>query len=1189
MLKILSIILLKYISINCLVNEPLKQNNPTNIVEGIYQIYNIQYRNKTSFIFDNTEGYTYQANIYSINCNINIDFEGKLLNKINLDTYSLVIDDDNNQITITPLIDVIDGIEKENYDSKSCRLSINFIQIEKNSEIKFEKKKEPIIDSFIYFNHSYLNSAIIIYELKNSSIENDNFAAIFFQFNEKSKFSINVTNLSNNNTFSKNIFNSTYVFLNSTFLQNNLNNENITLSINVQYLDTKALNLRFKIVEKDSISIMQKNALNYGFITSKTYYQYYYMEVFKGEEGEIILHNKRLYGTLYAKLIEKNKMDEPQLYNISNYPIEPLNETDHSLLDYNPHTLKLNYSYINTSICFYGCYLLITYERKKAENESYYPLIGYEFTLLSRNWNYSDYISQIIDIPFNEYIIGSFEKGSFFHHYYSITKPDEADIIIIQIEGNYLSGYYGEGRKKINTFKSIENNKELEIYNNQNVLTLNLSELNYTEKTISFAFRPKDYLTEIFSFYYFRIFYSKKDETIFFPLDSHFGNLCLPKKEEGSDKFYCYAILTNNYKELETKFAITSSNQNEYFSIEVSKLNKDGNIIDTKKEEFLYLFNGPIGEIEYILFKFEYKDQEIKNIISAFYDRFNNTYLQIYSPQMFYINNIRRKYLFKLKNNYTLTTKYVYGIYGTFSPHFLDYQKFYLSRNYKGKPFSIPIDNNATNFFLNSSERNGDFICFFQLTYNMKNKRIEEIKTGETWSQVKNECFLPLLYYLKIKDKDYINIDINFRLNSYNETFLQSNFYIVGYLVDEDTIKRKINGEYIILENPIEGIFSDQFKIGLLQINTKLTNNKNYVLIEIGSNEQKYINSYLLVELITKEYYENLYFMPTNQYFVETFDDKNKYFRKLNQYQMNIKDIDSQSQVLLELSPQYNDIEIVFDKDMESNLEIELNYTTGFKKYRIYCSDCSKIYFNVTNPGNKNANYMLRYFYTIKKHEHNYYLDDEIKINVLSLNNENADISLTFNALKISTETSEVNRSDIYFYIYGLLFNASDNTEELINTTSFYQERKPLYKNMTKHNYSLSNPKPFKLIFENISRKGNCIFDLQLKLDVKIKDNLFNEEFLIYTFKIDLNDIRIVEEPKKDYTIIWIIATGIIGVIAISLILFFMIKYRNAKQKNTNLEEEIKSIAFSSNVQKNIIKKEQCLTKKETDYDTTFI
>ena len=77
--------------------------------------------------------------------------------------------------------------------------------------------------------------------------------------------------------------------------------------------------------------------------------------------------------------------------------------------------------------------------------------------------------------------------------------------------------------------KIRENDKNLGIINNKNVITLDIKELNYKEKVISFTVRSKDYFANIFSFYILRIFYAKKNEVIYYPIDSQLGNLCSPK------------------------------------------------------------------------------------------------------------------------------------------------------------------------------------------------------------------------------------------------------------------------------------------------------------------------------------------------------------------------------------------------------------------------------------------------------------------------------------------------------------------------------------------------------------------------------------------------------------------------------------------------------------------------------------
>ena len=78
----------------------------------------------------------------------------------------------------------------------------------------------------------------------------------------------------------------------------------------------------------------------------------------------------------------------------------------------------------------------------------------------------------------------------------------------------------------------------------------------------------------------------------------------------------------------------------------------------------------------------------------------------------------------------------------------------------------------------------------------MKNKVIDELKTGETISNFIKAGQFPLYYYIKVKNDSYINYDINLRLNSYDDSLLHNNFSIKGYVVNEETIKRKINGEY---------------------------------------------------------------------------------------------------------------------------------------------------------------------------------------------------------------------------------------------------------------------------------------------------------------------------------------------------------------------------------------------------------
>ena len=424
------------------------------IEPGHSHTYFLQYDNYTNFVFHNPENNSIEININAFNCYFDVQFKGDILKQLNLDTYSLKIYSQYSFIKIKPLLDVTYGQYKENYRNKTCPISMNSYFLNPEPEIKIENKEV----NYFYFETEEYDLLKISYDIK--EVSEESYAGLSFLFNNKCNFLIKIfyTNEQSQSYKTKTIYNSSTIFLDSSFLLYDPNDQKGgNLSIHIENLDSIPLLLRFKIMEKESVSLLKKDSLNFGFITSKTMYQYFYTEVFKGEEGELVLHKKRIYGLLYGKIVDKSDISD--LNDTSIYPNENTDNT--TILSYNYHSMQLNFSYENTTNCLEGCYLLVTFKQIKSDGE--FPLIGYEFTILTRFWNYTDYISNIVNVPFNEYLIGNFEKGSITHHYYALYVPEDADKIIIQIECNYLDGFYGEGRLKINTAKKIGNTEKLDI------------------------------------------------------------------------------------------------------------------------------------------------------------------------------------------------------------------------------------------------------------------------------------------------------------------------------------------------------------------------------------------------------------------------------------------------------------------------------------------------------------------------------------------------------------------------------------------------------------------------------------------------------------------------------------------------------------------------------------------------------
>ena len=991
------------------------ETNDNEIIPENSKTFFIEYQTSVFHLSDISPNSVLQINIHSINCNINIDIKpvGEMINSIDLNFYSFRVNSNNTNISITPIMDIVEGHHKENYAAKKCPLTINsyYIPNNKTQQLNISDNEETVL----YLTPNLYNDLFhISYKIKKVT---NNFVSLHFKFKE-AQFIINITYCKNKkNSITKNISESSFIYLDSKFLScDNTNIEdNGNLFINIHNNNSKNIHMYLKIIEDESVSLLEENALNFGFITSKTTYQYFYTEVLQGEEGELMLHNKRQYGILHA--IIKNKNDINDIYNTSNYPKEDKPQEE---LEYDQHYLQLKFNNDNTSNCSNGCYLLITYEQIKSKGD--FHLVGYEFTILSRNWNYTDYMSTIIDIPYNEYIISCFGKNASREHYYSIYIPDDFEEIIIQLEGDYFKAFYGEGRQKINTLNErtkVFDKKELRY-----VKTLDMKDLNSKEKILSFAFRPEHYYTSIIASYYFRVLYTKKkDEIKYLPMDSNFDNLCLPQNDTSSEYYYCNFILKNNYNEANLNFSVSSTNQNEYVKINFTGKYKD-NITYEYIDYFNYVYKPNNSNIDYFLIQFQFKNNEMKTIISSFSDKIEETYPQIYSAQMFYLDNFTRFHHFQLKNSFLSYYQYINGSSG------IDGDR-YSSLSFKGKLVSMHINNGDD---MNVTVKTNKFIYYIELKHNLQSQEIEELKQGKPLVKFTNKTFFPLYFSYKIQNTIYININVNLKIN---EDIKTENYdYIInGYIINEDTINRKTNGEYVEIPAPTKGNYSNAYGIGLLQINE--TNNSidtQYLLIEIkkigNHTEELNLNSsFFFVEIMVKEHDNNGFFLPQNEYILDTFDDAEKGIREVNKYSIFNPQGD-EIQPVVELSSQYNDTTIHFEG--VETYKIETDNLTGFWRYTIYERINETIYFNVSNSG-KNTNFMMIYYLNEINDDYSFTLDKNFEMKDDDNNQNITNIYFTFNGITVE----KFYEKKIDFFIIGTLYEKNDDSFELINALVF--------------------------------------------------------------------------------------------------------------------------------------------------------
>ena len=343
-----------------------------------------------------------------------------------------------------------------------------------------------------------------------------------------------------------------------------------------------------------------------------------------------------------------------------------------------------------------------------------------------------------------------------------------------------------------------------------------------------------------------------------------------------------------------------------------------------------------------------------------------------------------------------------------------------------------------------------------------------------------------------------------------------------------------------------------------------------------------------MVDIVTNDNNKDTFWIPINRYILDTFKDANNYTKSFNRYHININQI-KESNVLIELSAIYDDIIIEF----ENFLTISCEESAGFKKYRIENLnkaqiDHYNIYFNVTNTEDQNAkanaNYMIRYYYSTINNEYKYYFNETVEKNVTETNDKEANITLFLNRIKVKAENNkeiDFENSFIEFYIYGILYRNNQNSKEIINTTSRLIEHNELAKNETYLLYGFQEK--WNLSFNNFKKDYNYNCYLQLRVNALTSKSLFDEKFLAFKANVDLTDI------KKNKAKIWIIIGSILGAIVIALIVFFIVKFVKLRKKNANLKLEMLNMAFSNNVQKNVLYNENKISKNDSDYETTFI
>jgi len=1119
------------------------------------QIIYLNYSKINHFIFENINN-DLLVNFHSIDCdidisNINNSLEVKAqIFEINRkrNIYSLLIKKIE-KVKIQFLVETFINSDNDEYiDYRECPVVINSYYISK-PKINITSKESMILNFIENFSTIELS-----YNIKNLTENKDSFMILSFKFDENAIFNVDIEN----NTLNRDISYSSNIFL---FYDDLSKNEKNILTINIECkLENCNSLLIFKIFESNSISILEKNKLSIGFTNSKKVNQYYYLEVFKGEEGEIMLHNKRLYGELYGIIKSKSEINK---FNKTVYA----NKREYNQLQFNANTRKLSFNLSQTKQCEEGCYLLLTYS-----HDDYYfnSTVGFEYTLLTRIWNVEEIGSEIINIPFNEYIFGVFEENSINHHYYSLFIPNNTKEIIVQFEGNYVEGFMGTGIRKLNTFRELDSVKKINDGKNKVILEIPSSEFNDTDY-MSFAFRIKNFFKKEFSLYYFRVLLLKEDEdNIIYPLDSNIGNFCTPKKDSKSDEnnYFCYCLLKNYYNDFSLNYSISTSNQKDklaynYFELINGDI-KGYNSIEINKSLFsIEKYNNYES-----LIKFNFENTKIVNILTTLPNKKKDIYPQIFSTQMFYFKE-NKNMTFDITNKFTLILNYILG------QGKIDCPKFSLTANinFKGKPFLINLnrENNTLKFFFNKAKETEELIFYTKF---QQNNEIKEITQGEALREFVNAKKFPIYYFIKNEENTINHMNIHFIIKNIKDKNRNKNtiFEINGYIMNqtEFNTKRKINGEFIELKDPIRGSYDPCFRNGILTINETIEKDK-YVLIKIDSFFPL-SEDVILIDILTMSEKNGNYILPINNYLTDIYNSSEN-----KNYKILIDKEEKNKEIMVEFYPDFS--------GMTLNTENDINMTNItddngiIQKFRITNFNENDFILKVKDPqGISFGNYIIRYYFTNQSEENYYKLN---KFFTIKKGNQKNDIIIKFNQFEITNNSNNTIKETINFKIYGFLFeDENDIKNEFFNSVN---SKDKVFKNNAKTYNNLS----FNLYFSNVKRrnknKNNYIFYLYMKIIVYGSESLFNEDFFVYTIPVNLE-----EELKEKLELIWLIIIGSLVIVIIIIIIIFTIGFIKIKKSNTNLKEKVLAISFTSGKIAEDMN-EKNTSKSDEDYENTFI
>ena len=1024
----------------------------------------------------------------------------------------------NSRKTLNSISYKIQSINYLNKDRNStCHLIINSFSVSNNNIPELNlKEKSP---TFLHFDKN-LKKIRLFYNKKQEET-----MQIIFSFFIKDKVKFYVTH--EETGLSKNI---SYI---DKFIITKNYEENISILLTLKEEDKISDVIVRVIGDNSTFYYLQRNFLNLEFISSDLEAQYYYMEVYKNEEGEIILHDKRENGKLASKIFNQERF-----LNISDF-INEINEFD----EFDNYSQKLNFNTTDCKNLNNKCYILITY----FGSYNLINAIGSEYTILTRVWDKYDIMPQIINIPLNEYVFGNLEEKSVNHHYYTVFIPEDYEKITLEIHGFGINIYAINGKEKINR----KNNDvyDLKYYNRTGIITLkkaNFSLSSFKNQYISFSvFRNDTKLNKIIN-YYFRVLHTDSINNItIYPLDSNVENLCYTKLILKHNS--CYFLLKNDYNELSHNLIINELyDKAENFSYAiVSKKEEDYYSINLKNKRFEYFYiNLDLGEKtnedDYVIIRIDSKFtyEWYLDISSGFTDA--EPSIQIYSYKLIYfrepnkivfnLDEKTKKFKLRIINNIPEKNKLKINFYKN-NTSIADINNDY------GKQFSCLIEE----FIKIEFSCKNELFIFLKFDYKRERQNLVEVNYHNYLMPISEKDPFPIIFYIK----DYYNNGLDFNIYPGSKI---GNLDIYGYVVDFldlEKLDEKRNKKSVDYHHLIKGIYDNITQTGVIEFNkfdySRFDFKDIYYVVEIFGDSSKIVNdSNMLIYSNPKEIQN--YKTPFGKYirgiFNSTIDNQQTYYTESNKDNNN-------SLTIIELSSNYKKVELSTEK-------LNLKFKKVTKDYvQIYIIEGIAKEFTIKLENNdnitiNNSNLIVNYIFKYNYSNYSFFSEANYSPKTICVPNPKKVYQNKEN-IKIECNNNEENKKNLtYCYSLRLYENNNQIKDEELSTLA-----------ITSHNYFYFNEcqtsnSSFSFYVNNIYAKKNY-------QGILFINYVYNNEniYKVYNFKINVD----IEKKTDPNNLKSIIIVSVISFIAIVFIILTIILVK-MKKKNKELEEKVNNISF---------------------------